>query len=186
MAWLMPGVASTICRDVVNVKRSVVDGRWYRLMLGSHYHDSRHDWNRGPNRGDPIRSYQILRSVDQHDQLSIGIIVSDRNKARQIASIGTYVILSEREIRPWQIVTPEIEIEMRGFKHLSAEYWVLSDSRNSGPRSHPSATNRIRTYRLASPRIQTWNFREIPRSATNGRSRTRDLWHNSLVLYRLS
>ena len=53
--------------------------------------------------------------------------------------IGTYVIVYEREIRPWLIVTPEID-------------------KSCG--SHPNATNRIRTYRLASPRVQTWNFWE--------------------------
>ena len=53
--------------------------------------------------------------------------------------IGTYVSVSEREFRPWLIVTPEID-------------------KSCG--SHPSATSRIRTYRLASPCIQTWNFRE--------------------------
>ncbi|KAG1671412.1 Integrin beta-PS [Nymphon striatum] len=31
---------------------------------GSHCHNAQHDWNRGLNRGDPIRSYEILRVLD--------------------------------------------------------------------------------------------------------------------------
>ncbi|KAG1656894.1 hypothetical protein GQR58_023704 [Nymphon striatum] len=97
-------------------------------------------------RGNRVNRRKVLNGskifYDQHDQLSIGIIVSDRIRSYQIVSdrIRSYQIVSDR-IRSYQIVSDRIR-----------SYQIVSD--------------RIRSYQIVSDRIRSYQIVSDEREAT--------------------